>query len=175
MARHNSLAEIISFTIANPPFIYPGVPIFVGRPKACYFQHIADNIRIKLATWKAKVLSMASRVQLVKATILSMLIHCLSIYSCSGSIVKRIETWMRNFIWSGNIEKKKTIIVAWKICCKKQNEGGLGIPSLKAYNTATNLQLCWKFLNDTKCWSNLLKARVLRNGRIIKYAIKYSI
>ncbi|XP_058783003.1 uncharacterized protein LOC131657648 [Vicia villosa] len=115
------------------------VMIFVGKPKVCYFHYIADKVRTKLAAWKAKLLSMASRVQLVKSTILSMLIHCLSIYKLPGSIVKKIETWMRNFIGSDNIDKKKIVNVDWK------------------------------------SWSNLLKARVKRNGRIIKYSIKSSI
>ncbi|XP_058764071.1 uncharacterized protein LOC131637496 [Vicia villosa] len=145
MERHKHLADIIGFNIATPPFIYLGVLIFVGRPKACYFQPFADRIRIKLANWKAKCLSMAGRVQLVKASVLS------------------------------SSDKKKLVTVAWKVCCKHQNEGGLGILSLQDYNKATNIHLCWNFLNDLHSWSNVLKARVLRNGRIIKYAIKSSL
>ncbi|XP_058761337.1 uncharacterized protein LOC131634729 [Vicia villosa] len=107
--RHKYLADIIGFSRAVPPFIYLGVPIFVGRPKA------------------------------------------------------------------GNTEKKNIVTVAWKVCCKHKNEGGLGILSLKDYNHATNIYLCWKFMNDNQNWSQVLKARVLRNGRIIKCAIKSSI
>lgn len=89
-ARHNILADSIGFTKAFTPFIYFCVPIFVGRPKAGYFNHFADNIKIKLPNWKAKFLSMTGRVKLVKFNILSMLIHCLSIYHWPGSIVKKI-------------------------------------------------------------------------------------
>lgn len=63
--RHNSLASIIGFSIDYPPFIYLGVPIFIGKPKAKYFDSLADNIKLKLATWKAKMLSMAGRLLLV--------------------------------------------------------------------------------------------------------------
>lgn len=171
-ARHSILEDNIGFTKAYPSFIYLGVHIFVGRPKAFYFNHIVDNIKVKLANWKAKVLSMVGRIQLVKSTILSMLIHYLSIYHWSGSIVKMIEKWLRNFIWSGNRDIKKTVTVAWKTCCIKQNEGGLGILSLKDYNSTTDLHQLWKFINDTQCWTKMLKARVLRNGRLIKYATK---
>lgn len=171
LERHNTLAFHQSLFF----FIYLRVSIFVGRPKGCYFQHIADSIKIKLANWKAKVLSMAGVVQLVKSTILSKFIHCLAIYHWPGSSIKMIEKWLRNFIWSGNKDTKNTVAVAWKICYKKQNEGGLGILSLKDYNTATNMHLCWRFINDTLCWSRVLKARDLRNGRTIKYAIKSSI
>lgn len=116
-ARHSFLADIIGFKKAFIPFTYLGVPIFVGRPKAYYFNHIADNIKLKLANWKAKLLSMAGRVQLVKSTILNMLMHCLSVYNWPGTIIKKIEKWTRNFIWSGNSESKKLVTVKWKICC----------------------------------------------------------
>ncbi|XP_058776775.1 uncharacterized protein LOC131651124 [Vicia villosa] len=113
-ARHISLANHIGFTMAIPPFIYLGVPIFVGKPKACYFMYIADNIRLKSAAWKAKTLSMAGRIQLVKSVILSMLVHCISIYNWPGSLIKMIETWIRNFVWSGNMKKKRLSLLLGK-------------------------------------------------------------
>lgn len=44
---------------------------------------------------------------------------------------------MRNFIWDGNLEKKKVVIVAWKTCYKSLKEGGLGLKSLKTFNEAS--------------------------------------
>ncbi|XP_058766974.1 uncharacterized protein LOC131640606 [Vicia villosa] len=173
--RHCSLANIIGFTKATPPFFHLGVPIFIGRPKACYFLKIADSIRLKMAIWKARLLSMAGRTQLIKSVIFGMTVHSITIYNWPSSIVKKIEGWMRNFVWSGSTDKKKIITVSWKECCKHHNEGGLGIISLRAYNAATNLHLCWRFLNNTQSWGKLLKARVKRNGDTIKYAIKSSI
>ncbi|XP_058734177.1 uncharacterized protein LOC131605902 [Vicia villosa] len=175
LSRHSCLADIIGFTIAVPPFIYLGVPIFVGRPKVSYFNPIADNIRLKLAAWKARSLTMAGRVQLVKSVIHSMLVHCMSIYNWPGSLIKNLERWIRNFIWSGNTDQKKIVTVAWRSCCRKINEGGLGIISISAFNSATNLQLCWKFANNNQAWSQLLNARVRKNSRLIKYSIKSSI
>ncbi|XP_058783349.1 uncharacterized protein LOC131658030 [Vicia villosa] len=87
--RHCSLAEIIGFTKAKPPFMYLGVPLFVGKPKACHFFHVADNIRVKLASWKAKLLSIAGRMQLVKTVTFSMMIHNMSIYNWPASIIKK--------------------------------------------------------------------------------------
>ncbi|XP_058783572.1 uncharacterized protein LOC131658278 [Vicia villosa] len=173
--RYAALANLIGFTMASPPFIYLGVPIFIGKPKAIYFLPIADSIRVKLASWKAEILTIAGRAQLVKSVILSMVVHSIGIYNWPGSIIKRIEAWLRNFIWSGCINKKKVVTISWKTCCRKTNEGGLGIISLKAFNSATNMQLFWKILNVNQHWSILLNGRVKRNGRLIRYAIKSSI
>jgi hypothetical protein len=121
--RLASIVDQLGFSVGSLPFTYLGVPIFRGKPKASYLQPIANKIKIKLANWKASLLSMAGRVQLVKAVIQSMLIHCLSVYSWSISILKEIERNIRNFIWSGDIEKRKLVTIAWHRVCKPV-EGG---------------------------------------------------
>ncbi|XP_058757247.1 uncharacterized protein LOC131630489 [Vicia villosa] len=156
LARHCRLAEIVGFTIAYPPFVYLGFPIFVGKPKAIHFLSLAGKIRMKVASWKAKLLSMAGRVLLVKTIIQSMMVHNIAIYDWPSSVIKSIEASSRNFIWSENVDQNKLVIVSWKKCCSKTTEGGLGIISLNHYNKATNLYLCWQFLNKDKAWSNML-------------------
>ncbi|XP_058726157.1 uncharacterized protein LOC131597478 [Vicia villosa] len=96
--RHNRLAAIIGFSIDYPPFVYLGVPIFIGKPKSKHLSFLADNIKIKLASWKVKMLSMAGRLMLVKSVIHSMMVHCISIYNLPSTIISNIERWMRNFI-----------------------------------------------------------------------------
>lgn len=69
----------LGFSIGTLPFTYLGAPIFKGRPKKIHFQHIADRVRIKLANWKAALLSIAGRVQLVKSVCSK---HAYSYYEC---------------------------------------------------------------------------------------------
>ncbi|CAI8601996.1 unnamed protein product [Vicia faba] len=69
VARHGMLANRISSTMGQIPFIYLGVPIFKGRPKKAYLQPIADIIKGKLTAWKASLLSIAGRIQLVRSVI----------------------------------------------------------------------------------------------------------
>jgi len=65
--------------------------IFKGKPKKIHFQPIADKIKLKLSAWKASLLSMAGRVQLVKSVIQGMLIHTISIYAWPVSLPKDLE------------------------------------------------------------------------------------
>lgn len=60
--RHGFLANTIDFKTGYLTFIYLGVPLFKGIPKASYFQSVADKIRIKLADWKASLLPIVGRV-----------------------------------------------------------------------------------------------------------------
>ncbi|MCI27995.1 RNA-directed DNA polymerase (Reverse transcriptase), partial [Trifolium medium] len=60
------IAQLLNFKMGNLPFNYLGVPIFKGKPKVFHLQPIADKIKMKLSAWKASLLSMAGRVQLVR-------------------------------------------------------------------------------------------------------------
>jgi len=61
------------------------------------FQPIADKIMLN---WKVLLLSIAGRVQLIKSVVQSMLVHIMSIYSWPIKLLKKIEIWIKNFIWS---------------------------------------------------------------------------
>jgi len=106
-SRLDHIANMIGFNKGSLPFLYFGVPIFKGKPKSIHLQPIADKIKSKLCAWKASLLSIAGRVQLVKSVIQSMLIHSISVYSWPSALLKQIESWIRNFIWSGDFSKKK--------------------------------------------------------------------
>jgi len=51
------------------PFNYLGVPIFVGAPKCRFLQPLADKVKLKLASWKGKSLSMMGQIQLANMVI----------------------------------------------------------------------------------------------------------
>jgi hypothetical protein len=174
-SRLLSIAGKLGFNIGSLPFIYLGVPIFKGKPKAIHLKPIADKVKVKLAAWKASLLSIAGRVQLVKSIIYGMLMHSLLIYSWPLNLIKDLEMCIRNFIWSGDITKRKLVTVSWAKVCKPVAEGGLGIRSLVKLNEASNLKLCWDFLHSTDHWAVLLRSRVQRNLKIINHHIYSSI
>jgi hypothetical protein len=116
--RLNLIVQLLNFNIGSLPFNYLGVPIFKGKPKASYLQPIADKIILKLSAWKVSLLSIAGRVQLVRSVIQSMLIYSISLYSWPVSLLKDIEKSVRNFIWSGDIDRRKLVTISWKKICR---------------------------------------------------------
>lgn len=89
---HNRLGQIfnlLDFKIGYLPFIYFGVPIFKGKPKVNHLQPITDKIKLKLSNWKASLLAMVGRVQLVRFMIQSMLTY---------SIKEEFKVILDNFI-----------------------------------------------------------------------------
>jgi ribonuclease HI len=59
--------------------------------------------------------------------------------------------------------------------CRPLSQGGLNIRSLIQLNEASNLRLCWSLLNSQSSWAVLLRDRVLRHGKAIRYHVFSSI
>jgi hypothetical protein len=173
--RLELIVQVLNFKLGAVPFNYLGVPIFIGRPKTIHLQPIADKVKQKLSAWKASLLSIAGRVQLVQAVIQSMLIYSFSMYSWHVALLKDLEKCIRNFIWSGDIDKRKLVTVSWEKICRPYTQGGLNIRSLTKLNSASNLHLCWKLYNSQSSWANLLRDRVVRGSTIIQHHIFSSI
>jgi ribonuclease HI len=95
----------------------------------------------------------------------------MSIYSWPVSLLKDLERWIKNFIWSGDIDQRKLVTVSWKKVCRPYSQGGLGIRSLISLNEATNLKLCWDMLQSKEQWAVLLRSRAIRNRSGITYHI----
>jgi len=174
-SRLNQLVNLLGFNAGSLPFTYLGVPIFKGKPNSIFLQPLVDKIKQKLAAWKASLLSIAGRIQLVKSVIYSMLTHSITIYSWPISLLKDVEKCVRNFIWSGDVNKRKLVTVAWHKVCKPLDEGGLGIRSLTTLNEASNLKLCWELLSSNQPWATLLRNRAIPKGKPVSYHIHSSL
>ncbi|KAK2361038.1 hypothetical protein QL285_086244 [Trifolium repens] len=173
--RLQYFADHLGFNIGALPFVYLGAPIFKGKPKRSHLQAVADKVKSKLSAWKASQLSMAGRVQLIRSVIQGMMIHTISVYSWPSSLIKDVERWMRNFIWSGDVNQRKLVTVACHRVCTPCIEGGLGLRSLSKLNEATNLKLCWELFQSNLQWAKFLRHRVFKGPKPISYHIFSSI
>jgi len=75
------------------PFNYLGVRIFVGAPKSRFLQPLADKVKLKLASWKGKSLSMMGHIQLVNTVITGILAYSFNLYKWLVSLLKQVEQW----------------------------------------------------------------------------------
>jgi ribonuclease HI len=173
--RLHHIANRLGFNIGVLPFVYLGAPIFKGKPKKCHLQPIADKIKAKLSSWKAYFLSMAGRMQLIKSVIQGMMMYSISVYSWPSSLIKDLEKWIRNFLWSGDVNKRKLVTVAWHKVCTPFHEGGLGIRSLSKVNEAANLKTCWELFQSEMQWAKFLRSRIFKGSFPISYHISSSV
>ena len=107
VTRINMIANMLGFSVGTVPFLYLGCPIFQGKPKVIHLRSITDKIRKKLATWKGIILSIMGRVQLVKSIIHGMLVYSFHVYFWPRRLLRLLDSWIKNFIWSGDVLSKK--------------------------------------------------------------------
>lgn len=112
VSRILQLNAFLGFSVGRLPFTYLGVPIFKGKPKAIHLKPIVDKIKTKLASWKGALLSVMGRFQLVKSIIHVMLVYSFHVYAWPVSLLKTLDKWIRNFIWSGYIFSGKLVPIA---------------------------------------------------------------
>ena len=127
------------------PFTYLGVPIFVGAPKGRFLQPLVDKSKLKLASWKGKSLSMMCRIQLVNTVITGVISYSFNLYKWPVSLLKQVEQWCRNFIWTGDILKKGIATVNWATLCSPFENDNLRIINLHHENNVYLLKLAWNF------------------------------
>ncbi|KAL8523963.1 hypothetical protein ACS0TY_013792 [Phlomoides rotata] len=69
------------------------------------------------------------------------------IYYWPRTLLKKVESSMRNFLWTGDINKKNnSCSISWARCCSPHDEGGLGIRSLRISNDSFICKLGWDIL-----------------------------
>jgi len=132
------------------PFNYLEVPIFVGAPSCKFLQPLANKVKLKLASWKVKSLSMMGQVQLVNTVVIGFLAYSFKVYKWLVSTLKQVEQWSISFIWTGDIMKKGIGTIIWAKICSPLENGGLKINNLQHENNAYLLKLTWNFTYSNK-------------------------
>jgi len=173
--RTNMIVNMLGFFVGMVPFQYLGCTIFQGKPKIIHFQMIADIIKNKLATWKGRILSIMGKVRLVKSIIHGMLVYSFHVYLWPRRLLRLLDSWIKKFIWSGDVLTKKVCTVTWKVMCRPWAEGGLDIKPTRLNNEALILKFSWDIITKEIQWSNLFKLRYLSNGQQSKRYFKSSV
>jgi hypothetical protein len=82
-------------------FKYLGIPIFKSVPRASHWNHLIDNLKNKISSWGANWLNLAGKVVLIKAVLTSIPIYQSSFLLAPGSVIQKIESLQRRFLWEG--------------------------------------------------------------------------
>ncbi|GAV70131.1 zf-RVT domain-containing protein, partial [Cephalotus follicularis] len=96
-----------------------------------------------------KSLSFAGRLQLVKATLVSMQTYWCNTFLLPISTIKDSERTLRKFPWGGTSRGK----VKWAEICKPQEEGGLGIKDVRKWNKTLLVKQIWNLLMAQSLWA----------------------
>ncbi|XP_026398538.1 uncharacterized protein LOC113294363 [Papaver somniferum] len=119
-SRAVAISNFLGMRRAYFPDRYLGIQLNPGIVRIIHVLHVVEKIRDKLVGWKGQLLSFQARLVLIKDVISSYIIHSMAVYKWPRMAIKQVEKAIRNFLWSGDAEKRKYFTVRYdSLCCKK--------------------------------------------------------
>ncbi|XP_022038852.1 uncharacterized protein LOC110941517 [Helianthus annuus] len=85
------MASILGCRVGEFPFDYLGIKVGANMNKICHWDSVIDTVKRRLASWKANMLSMGSRLTLIKSVLASLPVYYLSIYKAPSKVTDLIE------------------------------------------------------------------------------------
>ncbi|CAI0395768.1 unnamed protein product [Linum tenue] len=147
---------------------YLGVNAIHGRVSKARYQELILRIQRKLAPWKAKHLSLAARMTVVKSISTAIPVYPMQMELLPASICKSIDRLNRDFFWGDTEDKKKLHLVSWPHLLEPKENGGAGLRSTRHANLAMLTKGCWRLLNEKDTlWVQLMRSKYGGNRRHI--------
>lgn len=113
---------------------------------------------MKLATWKGRMLSIGGRLTLIKSSLSNLPLYFMSLFPIPKGVIEKINKITRQFLWSGNMEKRYLPLVSWKVVQLPKEMGGLSIGNILHKNIAMLSKWIWRFLSDpTPLWCQVVR------------------
>ncbi|XP_026442625.1 uncharacterized protein LOC113342238 [Papaver somniferum] len=176
LSRSTYLADYLGMIVATFTDRYLGVQIMPGTIRYRHISNVVEKIKSQLAGWKGFSLYFHDRIVLVKSGIASCSIHNMDIYKWPSKFILQCERAIRNFIWTGDSNVSRAVVVAYdKVCCTFK-EGGLALTRISTMNDALIMKLWWNIRTSKRKWDGFLRAKFFgRNGCIKAKGVKFSI
>lgn len=144
LAQIRSALRIFGAKFADTSEAYLGGPVDVSRPAA--FKPLLQKVDNKLHAWKARLLSPAGKIILIKSVMEVLAIYHMSTTAIHKSVLDQIQSKCVQFFW-GKPGKKSICFVRWSKLTAPRSEGGLGIRCLHMLNRAMVLKAMWKLIS----------------------------
>ncbi|GAV72928.1 zf-RVT domain-containing protein [Cephalotus follicularis] len=144
-----AILQRVQFREGTLPVTYLGLPLITKRLSRTDCTPLVERLTARASSWISTSLSFAGRLQLVKATLVSMQVYWCSAFLLPSSIAKECDRILRKFLWGGQGRGK----VKWTEVCKPMAEGGLGIKDFKTWNRALFLKHIWDIVINQSLWA----------------------
>ena len=86
---------------------YLGLPEYFGRRKKDMFTSIVDRVQQKAASWRAKHLSAAGKLVMLKSVLSAVPSHSMTCFKLPKSLTNRIRSALTRYWWDSNPDTKK--------------------------------------------------------------------
>lgn len=94
------IQDVINIPRGTMPFRYLGIPLAAEKLKVSCYAPFLDKIATYISSWTCSYLSYAGRAELIRAVLQGVECFWLSLLPIPATIISRIQTLCRNFLWS---------------------------------------------------------------------------
>ncbi|RVW49119.1 putative ribonuclease H protein [Vitis vinifera] len=160
--------------VSRLPSTYLGLPLGARFKEVATWDGVEERLRKRLSIWKRQYISKGGRMTLIRSTLSSMPIYCMSLFQMPRSVSLRLERIQRDFLWGGGALERKPHLVEWSIICSDKRKGGLGVRSLALLNKALLCKWSWRFCGGKGSFmeaSHKCKERVGSGSNNLAYAV----
>lgn len=142
---------------------YLSVPVLHNRITKETYSYLVDKVHSRLAGWKAKQLSMAGQITLIRSVLALIPTYTMQTIHLPASICDSLDKINRGFVWGDSKERKRIHLVRWEEICKPKKWGRLGLQSAYEMNKSLLAKLGWQFLTEPDAaWVRVLEAKYCR-------------
>ncbi|XP_022007306.1 uncharacterized protein LOC110906491 [Helianthus annuus] len=153
------MASIFTCKARKFPFIYLGLKVGANMNKLANWKEVIDMFNKRLSNWKAKNLSFAARVILVKSMLDDLPNYYISLYKCPIGVLKILEGLRRKFLWGGCNSNNKIRWVKWEKIVASKDFGGLSIGNIRDLNLALLVKWWWRLkMEPENLWVKVIKS-----------------
>lgn len=93
----------------------PPIHLFKSPNRRFFFSYGYVGWTKKLASWKRKLLSIGGHATLIKASLSSLPIYYMSLFSFPKGVLKKLVKIQRQFMWNGSVDKHSLPLAPWKL------------------------------------------------------------
>ncbi|XP_074273963.1 uncharacterized protein LOC141597407 isoform X1 [Silene latifolia] len=125
------------------PFKYLGINVSPKRLSVLDCTCLVDKVVDRIRGMGARKLSYAGRVVLIRSVLSTLHSYWARIFVIPKTVIKRIESMCKGFLWHGNEQNEGPALVSWDSICQPIKQGGLGIRKLHEWNIAALGKYVW--------------------------------
>ena len=153
-------ASEVGCVFSSPPLTYLGFPLGVQYNKHSAWKPVIRKIENRLASWKAKLLSRAGRLTLIKSVLGSLPVYFMSMFRMPKSVATKIVKIQRRFFWGGKERESKCCpTVKWEDIELPKELGGLGVGNIMYKNLTLLFKWWWRYSEtDDALWKKIIQS-----------------
>ena len=144
-----SYSELLGVKFIQRLGKYLGTWVDPGRSKRLIHNHLLETIEKRTSFWQTKLLSQASRLQLIKSVLASVGIHIMSCSLLPQHVCTQIDARCTDFFWVSTSEQKKMHLVNRNILFLPKDAGGLGLRPTSLVNKSLLSKQLWRIISSS--------------------------